>query len=79
MIRDRGLKVKKFMLNGRIGWLYGEKSPANGIRKSHDFKAFLTISLDLRQIPNRVSRMFFPSEWQSRNVVILSRAIACGH
>ena len=59
MIRDRTLKVKKFMLNGRIGWLYGEKSPANGIRKSHDIKVFRTISLDLCQILHIVERLNF--------------------
>jgi hypothetical protein len=38
MIRVRGVKVKKFVLNGSFERLYGTKCPANGIRKSLDFK-----------------------------------------
>jgi len=40
MIRDRGVKVKEIMLNGKFGQLYGTNCPANGIRKPLDSKVF---------------------------------------
>jgi hypothetical protein len=49
MIRGRGFKVKKFVLNGSIERLYGTKCPANGIRKWLDFKVFGIAWPDKRQ------------------------------
>jgi hypothetical protein len=37
------------MLNGRIERLYGTKCPANGIRKSLDFKVFDRLRHDFYQ------------------------------
>src|ERR1035438_3537086 len=50
MIRGRGVKVKEFVLNGSFTRLYGTKCPANGYRKSLDFKVFDKVSHDRDQL-----------------------------
>ena len=48
MIRVRGVKVKKFVLNGCFDRLYGTKSPLNGFCKSLVIKAFGRLFHDKR-------------------------------
>ena len=46
IVRDIGVKVKRFVLNGYFDWLYGTKGPANGVSKSLDFKVLGRQSCD---------------------------------
>jgi len=72
MIRVRGVKVKKFVLNGCFDRLYGTKSPVNGLCKPFDIKALsrliddkyheLSCRLAILQGPRQ--RSFFPSDFE---------------